>query len=156
MATQKALVAITLCGSLFWPLTSLASLVVPDRQFDLICDLHGHVVSDPHPVFHGNYPANVKSWHEKIRFAVDLDAMSFCDPVTCARRGPERIRLVSARAIVLDDKPNVKWSIHRGDWRSMERLVDMGRVSLITGNCRKASFSGLSWHLENGRPVQGN
>ena len=130
------------------------------EQLDLICQFHGHVVADPHPVSHGNYPANVKSWHDSDRFAVDLQARKFCDPVTCAKMGPESIVSSNAKEIVLDDRSGAtwttKWTIRRRDGWSIQRFADnTGRIELTTGPCRKAKFSGLAWHLEGGRVVQG-
>jgi hypothetical protein len=112
-------------------------------HIDLYCELHGRVVSDPHPeLSNGTYPANVRTWRQNRHYIVDLQARlacdaGFCEPVARLRIG------VSPEKIVLDDVPGALSYVSRRDWRFHERVVDLQRVSVTTGICRRGRFSGF-------------
>ena len=63
------------------------------NQFDLVCQLRGKIVSDPHPTYVGTYPANVKSWVTPARYIVDLTSRKYCD-TDCKRFGISPISAV--------------------------------------------------------------
>jgi hypothetical protein len=113
-------------------------------QFDLICDLHGKVIADPHPAYTGTYPANVKTWHYTDRYTVDLRAMHYCEVPVCGSLRPLRIAAVTPQLISFDNKPGVIISVRRRDNWYESRLGSKGeKVRLTTGFCRKAKFTGF-------------
>jgi hypothetical protein len=112
-------------------------------HFDLYCDIHGRIVSDPHPeMSNGTYPANVSTWHQHPHYIVDLQAMLVCGEGPCEQYGPFRIR-VNHEKIVLGDVPGAWTHISRRDWRYDQRVEDGQRISVTTGTCRRGRFSGL-------------
>ena len=112
-------------------------------HFDLYCQLHGRVISDPHPeLSNGTYPANVRTWRNYPHYIVDLQARLACDAGFCERVARFRIG-VSPEKIVLDDVPGALSYVSRRDWRFHERMVDLQRVSVTTGTCRRGGFSGF-------------
>ena len=112
-------------------------------HFDLICHERGRVVADPHPDHTGTYPANVRRWRVTSRYAVDLQAMRFCEVSECARLGPRPIASLDAEQIVFLDAPGLIWRVRRADGDSRQEMIDGERVSVKTGYCRRASFSGF-------------
>jgi hypothetical protein len=113
-------------------------------HFDLDCDLHGRVISDAHPeMFRGTYPANIRTWHYRMRDIYDLQAMHTCNFNLCAQYGPRPIVRVTTDQITLLDEPGASMSIRRSDWRYEQRMEEMGQVSVTTGSCTKAPFSGF-------------
>lgn len=124
-------------------------------QFEFDCHLSGRVAADPHPDYRGTNISN-EPWHLVTRDEVDLRAMKYCDPVTCARLGPSQIASLSARRINFYDRPHIKLWVGRRDGQYYERLVNGERVEVTKGKCRKAKFRGLYWHFENGYPVPGH
>jgi hypothetical protein len=114
-------------------------------HFDLHCATHGHVVSDSRrwgPT--GSYPANEPRWTNFSRFVIDLQTMRYCDAVTsCLHYRPGPIARVTADRIILDEAPTGSAFIRRTDWRLEVRRDDGGLVSVDSGRCTKAPFSGF-------------
>jgi hypothetical protein len=119
------------------------ALSTDSLHFDLYCQLHGHVLSDPHPEeIIGTYPDNARTWRDADHLIVDLQAMQVCDSSACERHGPFQIGATSDR-ITLQDVPGASIFISRRNWRYEQRQEEMGRVSVTRGQCRRASFSGF-------------
>lgn len=126
------------------PVAATVAPATDALHFDLDCDLHGRVISDSNPrMFRGTYPANVQAWHYRSHDIVDLQTMQICDPVSCERYGPHPIVRVTPGLIVLEDRPGVSVHIRRRDWRYEQRMEDLGEVSVTTGRCTRARFSGF-------------
>jgi hypothetical protein len=111
-------------------------------RFDLVCHVLGRVVADPHPDFTGT-GEDVRRWRYDLRYFVDLQAMRYCDDVACARRGTARIVSVSPDKIVFTNASTDKEVYWRRDRYWDSKLVDGELVSVTTGNCRIAKFSGF-------------
>jgi hypothetical protein len=113
------------------------------KQFDLDCQLHGRVVSDPHPISRGTSPANVKSWALPARFAIDLSSKRFCDVVECKKLGTISIFSVDRNKVVLEKKRGLEMTLRRRDSFLRIRNVDGGRIDVTEGHCRVKKFSGF-------------
>jgi hypothetical protein len=112
-------------------------------RFDLVCNLHYRVVADPHPERHRASPMGPSSGHFVDRYIVDLRARRYCDSAECAERGVDHIARVTARQIVFIDRPYLSMSVRRGDGEYRSRLEEGDRISITTGTCRRARFSGF-------------
>jgi hypothetical protein len=113
-------------------------------HFDLLCDLHGRVVSDPHPEeYHGTWPAGMRVCHHSAHFIIDLQNMQICDWSMCDRYGPGPIVGATPDRIVLHDEPGATIMIRRLDLHYQQRWEEFDRVSVTNGRCIKARFSGF-------------
>jgi len=127
------------------------------RQFDLVCDIRGHVVADPHPRFRGTYPTNLRAWHNRFRMLVDLRTMRFCNAGRCLSSEMSRIVEANARQIVLARHPRPdgtnnglieSFRYRDGYYRARLQSED-GFVILETGFCRRERFSGFPGDTES-------
>src|SRR3954470_85425 len=121
-------------------------------QFDLICEVRGHVVADPHPRSRGVYPANERNWHDRFRLILDLRTLRYCPVGRCLDSGTDRIAAVNARRILLAYNPRpgpienaiTRTVRYRDGYYRYRSVSDDGFVQLETGTCRRARFSGIS------------
>lgn len=123
-----------------------AALAAQPLQFDLVCNVRGHVAADPQ----NRFPSEARTWQDHLHFVVDLRTRRFCEPWVCIHYGAARIAAVNAREITLYDQPltvdspafAVTVRIRDGYYRE-RRESDDGYRRVETGICRRARFSGF-------------
>jgi hypothetical protein len=117
-------------------------------HFDLVCDVRGRVISDPHPEnYHGTWPAGIRAWHDHTRFIVDLQAMRSCEPAACLYYEPPPIVSATSKRITFVDNPGAHISIRIRDLQYQQRMEEFGAVSVTRGHCVKTRFSGFPARL---------
>lgn len=112
-------------------------------QFDLVCDLKGHLVQD-NPALPANVRPKKENWDDSgARFIIDLAAMKYCD-TDCRTLFVDPIVSVTDKEIVLFDRSGIKDTIRRADNYFYQRNeYYKGLVTELKGFCRKVKFSGI-------------
>jgi hypothetical protein len=136
-----------------------AALATWPPQFDLICDVRGHVIADPHPRSRGTYPANERNWHDRFRLIVDLRTRRYCYAGRCLDSGIRRIAAVNERRLLLGYVPRpgpidnaLSQAVrYRDGYYRFWSESDDGYTRLETGTCRRTRFSGIP---ADARPAQ--
>lgn len=113
-------------------------------QFDLICKLHGRVVSDPNPTLVGTYPANVKEWRDTARFVVDLKNMRYCGIGTCQWQEPFVIESANSTWVFFSTDPTSMEKVNRKTGYYESKVTNDRKVTVTTGRCTREKFSGFS------------